>query len=84
LLPKSLVAEGKNEHPISGNKLEAADDERGCETLMKHGKKSDEDLRRVSTTLDALLIGSNFLQKRVSNIVECSGRELHYIRITEV
>jgi hypothetical protein len=50
----------------------------GCETSMKHSKKSDEDLRRVSTTLDALLIGSNFLQKRVSNIVECSGRELHY------
>jgi hypothetical protein len=50
----------------------------GCETLMKRSKKSDEDLRRVSPTLDALLIGSNFLQKHVSNIVECSGREFHH------
>jgi hypothetical protein len=51
---------------------------RGCETSMKHSKKSDEDLRCVSTTLRALLIGRNFLQKDVSNLVECSGKELHY------
>jgi len=50
----------------------------GCETSMKHSKKSDKDLLTVSTTLYALPIGRNFLLKRVSNIVECSGRELHY------
>lgn len=52
--------------------------QRGCESSMKHSKKSDEDLRAASTTLDALLIGCNFLQKNASNLVECSGRELHY------
>jgi hypothetical protein len=51
----------------------------GCETSMKHSKKTNEGLRQVSTTLDALLIGCNFLRKNVSNLVECSGRELHYI-----
>ncbi len=45
---------------------------------MEHSKKSDEDLRGVSTTLDVLLIGRNFLRKNESNIVERSGRELHY------
>jgi hypothetical protein len=50
----------------------------GCKTSMKHSKKSNEDLVNVSTRLDALPIGRNFLQKHVSNIVECSGRELHY------
>jgi hypothetical protein len=52
--------------------------QRECESSMKHSKKSDEDLRAASTTLDALLIGCNFLQKNASNLVECSGRELHY------
>jgi hypothetical protein len=50
----------------------------GCETSMKHSKKSDKHLLNVSTTLDALPIGCNFLLKGVSDIVECSGRELHY------
>ncbi len=48
------------------------------ESSMKRSKKSDDDLRRVSTTLEALLIGCNFSRKDVSNLVECSGRELHY------
>ena len=30
---------------------------------MKHSKKSDEGLRGVSTTVEALLIGCNFLRK---------------------
>jgi hypothetical protein len=45
---------------------------------MERSKKSDEDLRAVSTTLEALLIGRNFWRKKASYIVERSGRELHY------
>jgi hypothetical protein len=52
--------------------------QRACESSMKRSEKSDEDLRAVSTTLFALLIGCNFSQKFASYIVECSGSELHY------
>jgi len=33
---------------------------------MKHSKKSDEELPVVSATLDALLIGGNFLKEHAS------------------
>jgi hypothetical protein len=52
----------------------------GCESSMKHSKKSDEGLRGASTTVEALSIRCNFLQKNESNLVECSGREIHYTR----
>jgi hypothetical protein len=77
---QSLVAEGKNKHLIKQRPTsrKGRTMKPGCETSMKHSKKSDKHLRRVSTTLDALLIRRNFLRKHVSNIVECSGREFHY------
>ncbi len=33
---------------------------------MKHSKKSDEELHAVSATLDALLVGCNFLKEHAS------------------
>jgi hypothetical protein len=36
---------------------------------MKHSKKSDEELRAFSATLDALLVGSNFLKEYASLIL---------------
>ena len=76
---QSLVAGGKNKHLIEQRATGWSGAMKpGCETSMKHSKKSDKHLRSVSTTLYALLIGCNFLQKHVSNIVECSGTELHY------
>ena len=74
-----------------GHRIKVADDlkengamQRECESSMKHSKKSDEELRAVSTTLVSLLIGCNFSQKLASYVVECSGRELHYTELMEV
>ncbi len=52
---------------------------RGCKTAMKCSKKSNEKLRFRSTTPEPLLIGCNFFRKKASYLVECSGRELHYM-----
>jgi hypothetical protein len=76
---QSVIAEGKKasnwQRPASQKRRAM---KRGCETSMNHSKKSDKHFRSDSTTLDGLLIKRNFLRKHVSNIVECSGRELHY------
>jgi hypothetical protein len=49
-------------------KLEGQDVKKiqGCEEQMERSKKSDEELRAVSTTLDVLLIGRNFWRKKAS------------------
>jgi 23S rRNA maturation mini-RNase III len=86
LMKQVIAADKKEAARNNGHLITVVNDEgengtmkRGCETPMERRKKSDEESRRVPTKL-TLLIGCNFLRNYVSNLVECSGRELHYSR----
>jgi hypothetical protein len=51
---------------------------RGCEQSMERSKKSNQVLHARTIQVEALLIRRNFSQNLVSNIVERSGRQIHY------
>jgi len=59
---------GRHRAEVAGDETKCRDGNEHAKTSMKHSKKSDEGLRGVSTSLDALLVGGNSLKKRASYI----------------